>query len=371
MADYYDILGVPRDASKDDIKRAYKKLARQYHPDVAQDKTEAERRFGQINEAYSVLADDEKRAYYDRYGSVPSAAQEGADFGGFGGFPFGDLFDTLFDFGGGGRRQRQARPSRGSDLRMGIRISLVDAFQGASREVELTSDVACAQCEGRRTLEADGFQNCPQCAGMGQVQQIINTPFGRLTQVAPCAACRGQGRQLVKPCPGCRGAGRTPQKRTLSVKIPPGMDSGDKIRMRGEGEPGTLGGPPGDLYLVVEVAEHEEFRRQGDDLSRSLKITFTDAALGASVEVPLLTGEKETLKIPGGTQNGTVFRFKGKGMPRFQRSGRGDLHVEVEVMVPTKLNSKQKKLLKEFAEAGSQEAEPQSFFEKIRDAIFG
>ena len=371
MADYYDILGVPRDASKDDIKRAYKKLARQYHPDVAEDKAEAEKKFGVINEAYSVLSDDEKRAYFDRYGSAPGVNQGGADFGGFGGFGgLGDLFETIFDFGGGGRR-RQARPQRGSDLRMGIRITLVEAYTGAAREVELTSDVACPKCEGKRTLEADGFQNCPQCAGMGQVQQIINTPFGRLTQVGPCAACRGQGRQLVKPCPECKGAGRTPQKRVLNIKIERGLDTGDKIRLPGEGEPGVLGGPPGDLYLVIEVAEHAEFRRQGDDLARELKITFTDAALGASVEVPLLTGEKETLKIPAGTQNGTVFRFKGKGMPRYRRSQNGDLHVEVGVMIPTKLNSKQKKLLKEFSEAGPQDAEPQSFFEKIRDAIFG
>lgn len=375
--DYYQTLGVSRDADKNEIKRAFKRLAREYHPDVAEDKATAEQKFGEINEAYSVLGDEEKRAYYDRYGHAPGANQAdpggGGGFGGFGGggFPFGDLFESIFDLGGGGRRQQQSRPSRGADYRMALRLTLEEAFQGATKDIPHTSDVRCGKCEGRQTLEPDGFQNCPTCHGTGQLHQVVRTPFGQLTQVAPCGACQGRGKTLKKPCPECSGRGSTEQKRTLQVKVPAGIDTGKLIRMPGEGAPGHLGGPPGDLYLAIEVENHKAFERHGDDLFTKKSVRFTDAALGGEVELELLLGEKEKLKIPAGTQNGTVFRFKGKGMPKLNRSSRGDLNVMVEVMVPTKLNSKQKKLLKEFAEAGSQEAEGHSLFDKIKDALWG
>jgi molecular chaperone DnaJ len=374
--DYYDTLGISRDADKSEIKKAFKRLAREYHPDVAEDKKTAEQKFGEINEAYSVLSDDEKRAYYDRYGHAPGTNQPGGDpgggFGGFGGggFPFGDLFESIFDLGGGGRRQ-QARPARGADYRMGLRLTLEEAFQGVTKDVELTSDVNCPRCEGRQTLEADGFQACQTCHGTGQLHQVVRTPFGQLTQVAPCGGCQGRGRTLKKPCPECSGRGSVEKKRSLQVKVPAGIDTGKLIRMPGEGAPGNLGGPPGDLYLAIEVEPHASMERRGDDLFAKKSIYFTDAALGNSVEVDLLLGEKITLKVPPGTQNGTVFRFKGKGMPKLNRSSRGDLNVLVEVQVPTKLNSKQKKLLKEFAEAGSQEAEAHTLFDKIKDALWG
>ena len=374
--DYYQVLGVPRNADKNEIKKAFKRLAREYHPDVAANKQEAERKFGEINEAYSVLADDEKRAYYDRFGQAPginqpdAGAAAGGGFGGFGGFPFGDLFESIFDLGGSARRQ--ARPTRGADLRMGLRITLQEAYLGATREVELTTEVTCTRCDGKQTLEADGFQHCSNCHGTGQLHQVVRTPFGQLTQVAPCGACGGRGRVLRKPCPECQGRGTAPKKRVLSVKIPPGIDTGKLIRMPGEGAPGALGGPPGDLYLAIDVAEDKVFERRGDDLVLKQQIRFTEAALGGEISIKTLVGEEETLKIPAGTQTGTIFRFKGKGMPRLNRNSRGDLHVVVEVMVPTKLNSKQKKLLKEFAEAGSQDAEPESgLLGKLRDAIFG
>lgn len=374
--DYYQILGVSRDADKSEIKRAFKRLAREYHPDVAEDKKGAEQKFGEINEAYSVLGDDEKKAYYDRFGHAPGTNQPdpgagGFGGGGFGGFPFGDLFESIFDLGGGARRQQQSRPSRGADYRMGLRLTLEEAFQGANKDVELTSDVTCAKCEGRQTLEADGFSHCSSCGGTGQLHHQVRTPFGQLTQVAPCGACQGRGKTLKKPCPECSGRGSVEKKRTLQVKVPAGIDTGKLIRMPGEGAPGNLGGPPGDLYLAIEVEPHKTVERRGDDLVTKKQIYFTDAALGGSVEVEVLLNEKETLKIPAGTQNGTVFRFKGKGMPKLNRSSRGDLHVLVEVIVPTKLNSKQKKLLKEFAEAGSQDAEPHSLFDKIKDALWG
>jgi molecular chaperone DnaJ len=374
--DPYEVLGVSREADKDEIKKAFKKLARQYHPDVAEDKTDAERKFGEINEAYSILSDEEKRAYFDRYGQVPSSASEsgGGGFGGanFGGFPFGDLFESIFDLGGGGGR-RQARAARGGDYRMNLRVTLEEAFRGAVREVELTSDVACGTCHGKQTLDPDGFQHCGTCQGTGQLHQVVRTPFGQLTQVAACAACSGQGRVLKKPCADCSGRGSVSKKRTLQVKIPPGIDTGKLIRMTGEGAPGQLGGPSGDLYLAIEVEAHKTIERRGDDLIVRQPITFTDAALGNSVKVESLDGESETLKVPPGTQSGRVFPFKGKGMPRLSRNSRGDLLVMVQVMVPTKLNAKQKKLLKEYGEAGSQEAEEgeHGLFGKLRDAIFG
>ncbi len=371
--DYYEILGVSKDADKKQIKTAYKRMARKYHPDVAEDKAEAEQKFGEINEAYSVLSDDEKRAHYDRFGVAPGVNQGhpggGAGFGGGFGGGFGDIFDAIFG-GMGGGRQRSRGPGRGADLRMGVRITLLEAFDGCQKEIELTTDVTCPECDGRRAKSSDGYRNCRECHGTGQIHQAISTPFGRITQSAPCAACRGEGRVLTDPCDNCQGRGAVAKARTLEVKIPPGIDTGRMIRIEGEGAPGRMGGPPGDLYLEIDVEEHKEFDRRGDDLLHKLKIRFTDAALGEKVAVTLINGDEETLNIPAGTQNGTIFRVKGKGMPRLGRSSRGDLHVVVEVMVPTKLNSKQKKLLKEFAEAGPQDAEP-SLFTKIKDAIFG
>jgi molecular chaperone DnaJ len=372
--DYYEVLGVPRDADKSQIKSAFKRMARQYHPDVAQDKADAEQKFGEINEAYSVLGDDEKRAYYDRYGHAPGQQQQqGAGFGGFGGgggFGFGDIFEAIFDMGGGGRRQQRRGPMRGPDLRTGVSVTLEEAYSGAVRELELNSDVTCPKCDGRRSATPDGFKNCRECHGTGQLHQQINTPFGRLTQMAPCAACGGEGRQLTDPCKECSGRGQVTKKRKLEVKIPAGIDTGRMIRVEGEGAPGKMGGPPGDLYLAIDVQDHEAFERRGDDLIHKLKVRFTDAALGEKVKVPILGGGEEWLDIPAGTQNNTIFRIKGKGMPRLGRNSHGDLHVIIEVMIPTKLNSKQKKLLREFAEAGSQDAEP-SLFTRIKDAIFG
>lgn len=375
--DYYQVLGVPRDASLSDIKKAYKRLARQYHPDVAEDKQEAERRFGEMNEAYSVLSDEEKRAYYDRFGQAPSqnaGGYGGQDLGGFG-FPFGDLFETLFDLGGagGGRGRASNRPTRGRDLRVGVRVTLEEAFTGAKREVAYQVEETCLNCQGRCTTEPDGIQTCATCKGAGQVQRVVNIGFGSLTQVGPCPDCRGQGRTLKKPCPECRGRGVVNTRKTLEITIPPGVDNGLSLRIGGKGEPGQFGGPPGNLLVTIQVDPHPDFERQGDDLIQRRRITFTEAALGAQVPVNLLVGEPEPIKIPAGTQGGTTFRVKGRGMPRLGHSGHGDLHVVVEVMIPTKLNARQKALLKEFAEAGSQEAEEPSggIFGRIRDAIFG
>ena len=368
-ADYYELLGVSRDADKKQIKSAYKKLARKYHPDVAEDKADAEQKFQAINEAYGVLSDEQAKAHYDRFGVAPGANQGHPGGGGGGGFGFGDIFDAIFDMGGGGRRRRNG-PARGPDMRMGVSVTLEEANSGTTREVDLNTDVTCKACDGRRSKSPDGFKPCGDCRGTGQVHQAVNTPFGRITQSAPCAACAGEGRRLTDPCNECSGRGAVSKKRTLEVKIPPGIDTGRMIRVDGEGGPGRLGGPPGDLYLAIEVSEHKEFERHGDDLIYKLKVRFTDAALGEKVDVPMLGGGEEKLSIAAGTQNNTILRIKGKGMPRLGRNTFGDLHVVIEVMVPNKLNSKQKKLLREFAEAGPQDAEP-SLFSKIKDAIFG
>lgn len=368
--DYYEILGVSRDADKSQIKSAYKKMARQHHPDIAEDKKAAELHFGEINEAYGVLSDDEKRAYYDRTGQAPGSQGPGGPSGFGGGFGFGDIFEAIFDNINGGGRRQQRGPMRGPDLRTGVSITLAEAYTGTTRELELNTDVTCPKCDGRRSATPDGFKTCRECHGSGQLHQIMNTPFGRVTQTVPCAACGGEGRQLTDPCRECSGRGTVAKKRTLEIKIPAGIDTARMIRIENEGAPGKMGGPPGDLYVVVEVEDEPKFERHGDDLIHKLKICFTDAALGEKIKVPVLGGQEESLNIPAGTQNGTIFRIKGKGMPRLGRQSHGDLHVVVEVMIPTKLNSKQKKLLQEFAEAGPQHAEP-SLFTRIKDAIFG
>lgn len=371
--DYYQILGVPREATTAEIKRAYKRLAKECHPDVARDKADAERRMGEVNEAYGVLSDDEKRAHYDRFGAAPGASGPGADPGGFGGFPFGDIFETLFDLGGGGGRGRGPRPTRGRDLRVGARVSLEEAFSGVDRDIQYQVEETCLTCQGRLTTEPDGVETCSTCGGAGQVQRRVNIGFGQFNQVGPCPGCSGQGRILRKPCSECRGRGVVNSRKTLKVTIPQGVDTGVSLRIAGKGEPGQLGGPDGNLLVTIQVEDHPEFRREGDDLFRGFRVTFTDAALGAQLSVPGLLGESENLKVPAGTQSGTTFRFRGRGMPRLGRPGRGDLHVTVDVMVPTRLNARQKKLLKEFAEAGSQEAEPSEggLLGRIRDAIFG
>ncbi|MDO5296297.1 MAG: molecular chaperone DnaJ [bacterium] len=373
MADYYEVLGVSREASQADIKKAYKRLVRENHPDVAPDKAQAEKKMGAINEAYGVLSDPDKRSYYDRFGAAPGQNGDmgGSDMGGFGGFPFGDIFDSFF---GGGASSRGPRPTRGRDIRVMLEISLSDAFTGVKREVKYSVEEVCLTCQGKLSTEPDGVETCAQCHGTGQVNRQINIGFGTVVQTVTCSACRGVGKNVKKPCPECHGQGIVENEKHLEVSIPAGIDDGTTLRVGGKGEPGQLGGPSGDLLVVVRVnAEGSGFDRDGDDLIAWRKLTFTQAALGADVEMDLIDGTTEQIKVPAGTQTGSKFRLKGKGMPKLGRKGSGDLYVFVAVMVPTKLNNKQKELLKEFAEAGSQEAEEKGggWFEKLKNAIFG
>ncbi len=371
--DYYEVLGIGKDANEKAIKSAYRKLARQYHPDIAEDKAEAEVKFQEINEAYEVLGDTQKRQQYDQFGFVGDIPGGGDPFSGFGGF--GDLFDNLFDFGFAGGARRQPRgPRKGADYQTAIAITLKEAYLGTEKSIELESDVTCETCDGKRTTAPDGVETCSTCHGQGQVQTTVSTPLGRMTQVGPCAACGGRGEQVTKPCKSCSGRGVVRKKRTIAIKVPAGVEQGTVIRVPGEGEPGTMGGPSGHLYVTIHVEPNTEFQRKGSDLYTHLKVSFTDAALGAKVPVPTLVEDEEEhfVLLAAGTQNGELKTVKGLGMPKLGQDRKGDLHLIVQVMVPTSLSKEQKKILQEFAESGSQEWHEQpSLLERLKDCLFG
>ncbi|WP_422444122.1 molecular chaperone DnaJ [Thermoanaerobacterium sp. DL9XJH110] len=377
--DYYEILGVSRDASEEEIKRAYRKLARQYHPDVNKDDKDAAEKFKEINEAYEVLKDPEKRARYDQFGHA-GVGQGGfesgnfgdfGDFGNFGGFG-GDFFEDIFEnfFGGGFGQSRRHAPVRGADVRYDLEISLEEAALGAEKEIEIHRMERCDRCQGTGAKPGTRPRTCPACGGSGQVKNVQNTAFGRFVNITTCSRCRGQGVIIEEPCPQCHGNGQVRVGRKIKVKIPAGVDTGSRLRMSGEGEPGERGGPPGDLYVIIRVKPHKLFTRQGDDLIYEAPISFVQAALGDEIEVPTLE-EKVKLKIPEGTQPGTMFRIKGKGIPHLRGYGRGDLHVRVNVVIPKKLNEKQKEILRKFAEVSGEELkqQPRGFFDKMKDAF--
>lgn len=371
--DYYELLGISRSASADDIKKAYRKLARQCHPDANPDDPNAEARFKEISEAYMVLSDPEKRTNYDRFGH---AGADGQGFGGFEGFGdfggLGDIFEMFF--GAGGRRR--SGPEKGSDIRADLELTLKEAAFGIERELKVPRTESCSTCDGSGAAAGSKPATCSTCNGAGQIQYAQNTPFGRIVQTRSCDRCRGKGKMIEKPCPTCRGTGQIRKTRGIKVKVPPGVDNGSRLRVAGEGEAGTRGGPRGDLYVYIHVQAHKIFKREGDDLICEMPISFVQAALGDELEVPTLEGGAK-LKIPEGTQSGTVFRMKGKGVPNVSGHGRGDQHVVVKLVTPTKLSEKQKTLLKDFARLigdHQQNLNPQgdkSIFEKVKDAFMG
>jgi len=369
--DYYEVLGVARTANEHEIKSAYRRLAIQYHPDKNPGNKEAEEKFKEAAEAYSVLSDAEQRRRYDRFGhaGVSSAAGGGASWGapGFGGIEdiLGDLFGFGDVFGGRAGSNRRGAAQRGADLRYDLEISLEDAASGMTAQLRIPRLETCDVCEGSGAKAGTQPENCQTCSGVGQVRY----QQGFFSVARTCSACRGTGKIIKSPCERCQGAGRVEREKNMEVKIPAGVETGSRLRIAGEGEAGTQGGASGDLYVVIHVAEHEEFERQGSNLYSSIPVTFAQAALGAQVNVKTLDGQHD-LKIPAGTQTGTVFRIKGQGMPVLGGRGRGDLFVSVTVVTPTTLTREQRKLLEQLAEIETHQLEDKGLMDKVRD-IFG
>jgi len=364
--DYYEILGVGRDASQEEIKRAYRKLVRQYHPDANPGNKEAEERFKLINEAYEVLSDPQKKAQYDQFGfvgDVPPQGGEGPwDFGGFGDL-FGDLFGDFF--GGFGSRRDTRSPQRGMDLEMPLTVTLREAAFGASKVVYIPRWENCRTCGGSGAAPGTSPERCPHCGGKGQVESRSRSPFGEFVTVRTCPHCGGSGKVIKNPCKECGGRGKTRVRHKVEVNIPPGIDTGMRLRIRGEGEEGRNGGPPGDLYLVIEVEEDPVFKRQGDDLHVRVEVPFPIAALGGKISVPTLEGEEE-MEINPGTQSGSIKRLKGLGMPRQRGSGRGDLIAHINIAVPRNLTDKQRALIEALAMEMDVPIKASGLFDKIK-----
>jgi molecular chaperone DnaJ len=364
--DYYDVLGVPRDASSDDIRKAFRKLARQFHPDVNKD-AGAEAKFKELNEAYEILSDEQKRAAYDRYGH--SGRGGPGDFSGFG--DINDIFNEFFGgFARGGAAQRKS-PRRGADLRLDLRLDFMEAVFGAEKEVEIVRSEGCPRCSGNGAEPGTQPSRCRTCNGTGEVRRMQQSILGSFVSVTACPACNGAGEVISTPCKQCGGKKQVRVPRTLAVSVPPGVDNGTQIRLNGEGEPGVNGGPPGNLYVVIAVTPHPYFRRKDQDIVIELGINVAQAALGDEVEVPTVDGP-EKLAIPAGTQSGGVFRIKGKGVPHLRRSARGDQVVVVTVSVPQSLTAEQRRLFSELSKTLGKEVTPQQekgFFEKLKDAF--
>lgn len=352
--DYYEVLGVSRSATLDEIKRAYRNLARRYHPDVNKDPG-AEALFKEINEAYEVLSDDEKRAAYDRFGHAGvNGAAASSGFGGMGGF--GDIFDIFF--GMGGPRAATARAERGDDLRVDVEITLEEAAEGVEKTIRFARLETCDVCDGTGAAPGTRPEVCTLCRGTGFVRHTQNTLLGTFQTQTTCARCRGEGRVVQTPCPQCSGHGRVRRSVERTLHIPAGVDSGSRIRLSGEGDAGIRGGGPGDLYVVLFVRPHEFFERRGNDLYCEVPISFVRAALGGQITVPTINGT-EKIHIPEGTQTGTTFRLRDKGMPDVNGRGRGDQYVVVRVQVPTKLTPEQKQILRQLANSLGDLPEPE------------
>jgi molecular chaperone DnaJ len=368
--DYYEVLAVSRTATDQEIKSAYRRLAVKYHPDKNPNDAAAEEKFKEAAEAYSVLSNPEQRKRYDRFGhaGVSSSAGAGAwGAPGFGGIEdiLGDLFGFGDVFGGGRGGSRRSAAQRGADLRYDLEITLEDAANGMTAHLRIPRLEQCDTCKGSGAAEGTQPESCATCAGTGQVRY----QQGFFSVARTCHTCRGAGRVVKNPCAGCNGAGRVEREKQMEVKIPAGVETGSRLRVPGEGEAGTQGGVAGDLYVVIHVSEHEQFERQGNNLYEAVPITFAQAALGAEIMVKTLDAE-EKLKIPLGTQTGTVFRLRGKGMPALGGRGRGDLFVSVTVVTPTTLTREQRRLLEQLAEVESKDLGDKTLVDKVRD-IFG
>lgn len=374
--DYYEVLGVSQEASQEEVKRAYRKLARQYHPDVNKEDPEAADKFKEVAEAYEILSDPDKRSRYDQYGHADPTGQAGGA-GGFGGFDggfgdfggFGDIFDMFF--GGGGAQRRG--PQRGPDLEYELAVEFDEAAFGTEKEIEIPRTETCPTCNGHGAKPGTKVEKCSVCKGTGEQQTVVNTPFGRMVNRKVCSACRGRGEIISQPCPDCHGVGRKRVRREVSVRVPAGVDTGTRLRISGAGEASPNGGQPGDLHIVIRVRPHEIFEREGTNVYVDYPLSFVQAALGDEVEVPTLDGPV-TLRIPEGTQTGTSFRLRGKGVIRLGSiQQRGDQHVRVHVTTPTSLTDHQKELFRELGEELGQHAAEQqkTIFERMKSAFRG
>ena len=379
--DFYDVLGVSRDASEEEIEQAYREAVRKYHPDVSDD-PDAEEKFKQAKKAKEVLTDGEKRRMYDQMGHERFVEAEkhgategggrgagaGGARGGMGGGPFGNMEDIFEQFFGGGARSRD-RPRQGRDLKTGLEIDLQEAYHGSEKQLTVRRPEQCGECDGSGHPPGTGSRRCPECEGRGQTTTVQQTPFGRMQQTTTCRRCEGEGTVYEETCSTCGGDGIVRNEATLTVEIPAGIRDGQTLRMDGEGAPGERGAPSGDLLVEVSVADHPDFERNGDDLHASVAISFPQAVFGDTIPVETFDGPVE-LDVPAGTQSGEQFRLRGKGMPRLQRRGGGDLFVRVQVVTPESLDAEQREALERFAEAGGEDVSvDQGFFDRIRDTF--
>ena len=378
--DYYEVLGVKKEASKSELKKAFYKLAKKYHPDANPGDKEAEAKFKEANEAYQVLSDDEKRAQYDQLGpemfeqaTQGGGAGGGNPFEGFGGFGggtggFEDIFETFFGGQGGRSSRANNGPRRGADLRFDLEISFEEAAFGIEKEITLTRDDRCDNCHGDGAEPGSKVETCSECHGTGRVRFVQNTMFGQMVNERPCSKCHGEGKIISTPCKKCHGKGTVKKSKRLKVKIPAGVDNGSRLRVAGEGEAGLKGGPSGDLYVYLYVKPHKFFERDGTTVVCEVPINIVQATLGAEIKVPTLDGQV-TMKIPEGTQPGKVMRIKGKGIASLRTKQRGDQLVRIKVVIPTKLSEKQKEALRKFEDISKDNINPEekSFMNKVKD----
>ena len=358
--DYYEVLGVDKTADEKEIKKAYRKLAMKYHPDVSEEEG-SEEKFKEISEAYAVLSDEEKRQRYDQFGHAGMEGFTAEDFYQnvnfddiFQGFDIGNIFD-LFGFGGGSRSRGRSGPQRGSDIYTDVQITLEEAYNGCEKEIKVTRSELCPTCNGSKSKPGHDPQTCPTCNGTGQIKEVSNTFLGQMVNVRPCRQCGGTGKIITDPCDECHGKGSVRKTKTIKLEIPEGVDEGNHLRVSGEGNCGEASGLEGDLIVSVHIKRNKRFEREGDHLYYEQQISFPQAALGDIISIPTIEGKEVEFKVSPGTQSGTVFKLKGQGMNSVRHSARGNLYVTVTVVVPKKLNSKQKELLNEFAEVSGEE----------------
>ncbi|TMC48981.1 MAG: molecular chaperone DnaJ [Chloroflexi bacterium] len=363
--DYYEVLGVSRDASPEELKKAYRRLAMQYHPDRNPNDKQAEERFKEVGEAYAVLGDAQKRQRYDAFGHAGDGMPD------LGGFSFESAFDLFDMFFGGGRRRARTGPQRGSDLRMNVEITFKEAVFGATRTIEVPRAETCPDCSGSGAAPGTSPEQCPQCGGSGQVRRSVNSVFGQVVNVTACPRCRGEGRIVSDPCPRCRGHGRVESRKTLEVQIPAGVDEDVQVRVAGEGEAGPRGGPPGDLYLAFRIQPHPTLVRRGQDLIYELPVSVPQAVLGDRITVPTVDSEAQ-VDVPAGTQDGRVLKLNGMGVPHIRSGRRGDQLCVVRVVIPAHLTGEHRKL---YEQLGSRDGRPadvrKGFFDHLRDALRG